>query len=110
MIDALPRRVLDTIDRKSYIPSLAYRLAMIADGSLDATFVKANAHDWDLAAADLILREAGATLWNESGQPPRYAGKVVSHGPLVAGSGELLAVMADVIARQAVALLAGLRA
>ena len=103
MIDALRRRVLDTIDRKSYIPSLAYRLAMIADGSLDATFVKANAHDWDLAAADLILREAGATLWNESGQPPRYAGKVVSHGPLVAGSGELLAVMADVIARYAVA-------
>ena len=34
-------------------------MAMIADGALDATFVKPNAQDWDLAAADLILREAG---------------------------------------------------
>ncbi len=102
MIDALPQAVIETIERKSYIPSLAYRLAMIADGSLNATFVKANAHDWDLAAADLILREAGGMLWNEHRQPPRYAGKIVSHGPLVAGSGELLSVMADVISQQAV--------
>ena len=45
--------------RIGHIPSLAYRLAMIADAALDATFVKPNAHDWDIAAADLILREAG---------------------------------------------------
>ena len=30
-----------------YIPSLAYRIAMVASGEIDATFVKPNAHDWD---------------------------------------------------------------
>ncbi|MEQ1953318.1 3'(2'),5'-bisphosphate nucleotidase CysQ [Mesorhizobium sp. CN2-181] len=101
LIDAMPERWRDRLERRAYIPSLAYRLAMIADGSLDATFVKPNAHDWDLAAADLILREAGGTLLNDRQEQPPYAGKIVSHGALAAGSGELLGVMADVIASQA---------
>ena len=41
---------------------------MVADGSLDASFVKPNSHDWDLAAADLILREAGGSLLDAGGQ------------------------------------------
>ena len=35
---------------------------MVAEGTLDATFIKPNAQDWDLAAADLILAEAGGQL------------------------------------------------
>ncbi|WP_442578153.1 3'(2'),5'-bisphosphate nucleotidase CysQ [Mesorhizobium sp. ASY16-5R] len=101
LIDAMPQRWRDVLERRSYIPSLAYRIAMIADGSLDATFVKPNAHDWDLAAADLILREAGGTLLNDRREQPPYAGRIVSHGALAAGSGALLGVMADVIASQA---------
>nr|WP_281409983.1 inositol monophosphatase family protein [Rhizobium sp. G21] len=56
-LDADVRARLDKVGR---IPSLAYRLAMIADGRLDATLVKPHAHDWDLAAAELILVNAGA--------------------------------------------------
>jgi myo-inositol-1(or 4)-monophosphatase len=97
----MPQPWLGRLERRAYIPSLACRIAMIADGSLDATFVKANAHDWDLAAADLILREAGGKLLNSSGECPAYAGATVAHGALVAGSGELLYIMADVIARHA---------
>jgi len=103
LIDALPQPWQGRLERRSYIPSLAYRLAMIADGSLDATFVKPNAHDWDLAAADLILREAGGGVVNEAGEAPLYAaGALISHGALAAGSGELLRVMGSVIAESAV--------
>ncbi|MFI0843609.1 3'(2'),5'-bisphosphate nucleotidase CysQ [Mesorhizobium sp. IMUNJ 23232] len=101
LIDAMPQRWRDVLERRAYIPSLAYRIAMIADGSLDATFVKPNAHDWDLAAADLILREAGGMLLNDRREQPLYAGKIVNHGALAAGSGELLGVMAEVVASQA---------
>lgn len=81
-----------------YIPSLAYRIAMVASGALDATFVKPNSHDWDLAAADLILRRAGGGLIERDGTPPFYAGADPRHGALAAGSGRLLTEMADVIA------------
>lgn len=81
-----------------YIPSLAYRIAMVASGALDATFVKPNSHDWDLAAADLILRRAGGGLVERDGAPPAYAGADPRHGALAAGSGRLLTEMRTVIA------------
>lgn len=70
-----PRIFLDVMDGKSdevferhiHVPSLAYRIAMVATGRLTATFVKPNAHDWDIAAADLILHEAGGILCDENG-------------------------------------------
>jgi len=98
MTDRMPAEWQGRLNRVAYIPSLAYRLAMVASGSLDATFVKPSAHDWDIAAADLILREAGGALLDHQGQPPRYAGDVIRHGALAAGSGELLDVLAGVIA------------
>jgi len=98
-IDQLPAHWRERLDRAAYIPSLAYRLAMVASGALDATFVKPNAHDWDIAAADLILREAGGHLVTREGNAPAYGGEVIRHGALAAGSGELFAAMAAVIAR-----------
>jgi myo-inositol-1(or 4)-monophosphatase len=84
--------------RVPYIPSLAYRIAMVAGGEIDATFVKPNSHDWDLAAADLILERAGGVVLGPSGERPRYAGPEPRHGALVAGSGELVREMVEVIA------------
>ncbi|MBZ9990747.1 3'(2'),5'-bisphosphate nucleotidase CysQ [Mesorhizobium sp. BH1-1-5] len=98
LVDLMPQAWQDRLRRTAYIPSLAYRLAMIAAGKLDATFVKPSAHDWDIAAADLILTEAGGALLDRAGKPPRYAGEVINHGALAAGSGELLSVLAGVIA------------
>ena len=98
LIDLMPAEWQDRVQRAAHIPSLAYRLAMVANGTLDATFVKPNAHDWDIAAADLILREAGGAVLDRHGRAPLYAGEVIRHGALVAGSGELLAVLAGVIA------------
>ncbi|MFU0503501.1 3'(2'),5'-bisphosphate nucleotidase CysQ [Pseudaminobacter sp. NGMCC 1.201702] len=96
--DAMPRHWQQRVRRVAHIPSLAYRLAMIAEGRLDATFVRSNAHDWDIAAADLILREAGGQMLDAFGKPPSYGGRVSKHGVLVAGSGPLLKVIAGVVA------------
>lgn len=98
LIDRMPAEWQSRVQRAAHIPSLAYRLAMVANGTLDATFVKPNAHDWDIAAADLILREAGGAVLDGQGRAPVYAGEIIRHGALVAGSGELLTVLAGVIA------------
>ncbi len=100
--DSLPPEWHDRIHRVGHVPSLAYRIAMIAKGALDATFVRPNSHDWDLAAADLILREAGGSLLDAEGRPPLYASRAVAfHGLLVAGSGALLEAGARTIAAMA---------
>ncbi|ESY28996.1 MULTISPECIES: 3'(2'),5'-bisphosphate nucleotidase CysQ [unclassified Mesorhizobium] len=98
LIDLMPAQWQSRVRRAAHIPSLAYRLAMVANGTLDATFVKPNAHDWDIAAADLILREAGGAVLDGHGRAPLYAGEIIRHGALVAGSGQLLTVLAGVIA------------
>ena len=90
MINALPKRVQVGINRHPYIPSLAYRIAMVANGSLDATFVRPSAHDWDIAAADLVLQEAGGSIKMAGGGAPQYGLTGSRQGAMVAGSGELL--------------------
>lgn len=96
MIAALPPEVRQHVKSHAYVPSLAYRLAMVARGALDATFVKPDAHDWDLAAAELILREAGGAIRNRTGRTPDFAGPCAKHGSLAAGSGPLLEAMTAV--------------
>jgi myo-inositol-1(or 4)-monophosphatase len=71
-----------TVERVKHIPSLAYRLAMVADGRLEGTLVKRDSHDWDLAAADLILQRAGGALVDLSGDLLIYNKASVSHGEL----------------------------
>ncbi|MET0599057.1 MAG: 3'(2'),5'-bisphosphate nucleotidase CysQ [Mesorhizobium sp.] len=99
LIAATPEGLRRRFRPVSYIPSLAYRLAMVASGALDATYVKPSAHDWDLAAADLLLGEAGGALFDRDGRLLRYAGPHSTHGALAAGHGELLRAMVGVIAR-----------
>ncbi len=99
MIDLLDPMDRETSRSVSYIPSLAYRIAMVARGEIDATFVKPNSHDWDLAAADLILQEAGGRIIDATGERLRYATRNVKHGPLAAGSGELLEKLAIVLGK-----------
>jgi myo-inositol-1(or 4)-monophosphatase len=84
----------------SHIPSLAYRIAMIANGSLDGTFVKPDSHDWDLAAADLILGECGGAVYTLDGEEALYAKVNPSHGILIAGAPYVTPEMLQVV-RQA---------
>jgi myo-inositol-1(or 4)-monophosphatase len=78
------------IERVDHVPSLAYRLALVADGRIDATLVKKSSHDWDLAAADLILTRAGGSITNLEGQALVYNREDVTHPVLCAASAELL--------------------
>ncbi len=66
------------------IPSLALRIANVASGVLDAGFVSENAHDWDIAAADLILQEAGGRLASLDGCAIVYNRGDTRHGLLTA--------------------------
>jgi myo-inositol-1(or 4)-monophosphatase len=66
------------------IHSLALRLARVADGTLDAAFASSTSHDWDLAAADLLVHEAGGALTTLDGATPAYNGASTVHGALLA--------------------------
>jgi myo-inositol-1(or 4)-monophosphatase len=66
------------------IPSLALRLARVATGALDGTFAAPNSHDWDLAAADLLVHEAGGLITTLTGQSLIYNRPDPVHGALVA--------------------------
>jgi len=52
--------------------SVAYRIVLVADGSADATVSLSCKRDWDLAAADMILTEAGGRLTDSKGATPIY--------------------------------------
>lgn len=80
-----------------HVPSLAYRIAMIANGTIDGTFVKPNSHDWDLAAADLILSECGGTILTQDGEEPLYAKPDPGHGILIAGAAHITGKMLQVV-------------
>lgn len=64
--------------------SLALRLARVAQGELDAAFASGGSHDWDLAAADLLVHEAGGALTDFAGRALRYDHPGGAHGALVA--------------------------
>lgn len=65
-------------------PSLAYRIVSVAQGRLDCAFASARSHDWDLAAADAILQEAGGALTDLEGVRPLYNRPETRHSELAA--------------------------
>ena len=84
MIESLAHRAGVEIVAAGRIPSLAYRLALVATGQLDFAFASENSNEWDIAAADILLAEAGAGLVNASGARIRYNSATTRQTPLVA--------------------------
>ena len=72
--------------RSRYVASLAYRIALVAGGEIDAAIVRPSARDWDLAAADLLVQEAGARLGDLSGEVLRYNTSDTGHPTLIAAA------------------------
>lgn len=86
-----PRPMVDRLERRHgslihlpKVPSLALRLVRVAEGSIDVGLVSANSADWDVAAADLILRETGATLSDLAGNLISYNRPSPTHGEMIA--------------------------
>ncbi len=88
LVDRLERG-WEPIERLPKVPSLALRLARVAEGSIDIALVSANAQDWDIAAADLILQEAGGRLTGLDGSTPAYNRPHPSHGEMIAVASRL---------------------
>lgn len=72
------------LDAVPKIHSLALRFARVASGELDAALASANSHDWDLAAADLIVHEARGMLTTIHGDLPSYNRAETGHPELAA--------------------------
>lgn len=70
-VDSLPRedRDLATVDKPN---SIALRIAMVADNRADLLATLRWGYEWDVAAATLIAREAGAAVGDAFGQPLTY--------------------------------------
>ncbi|MFO7770445.1 MAG: 3'(2'),5'-bisphosphate nucleotidase CysQ [Roseovarius gahaiensis] len=57
---------------RAHRPSLAYRLSLVAEGRFDAMLTLRPSWEWDIAAGELILREAGAQTSDRRGQALRF--------------------------------------
>lgn len=91
---ALPR-----IERASSLSSLALRIAYVAEARVDAAFASGASHDWDIAAADIILSEAGGRLTTAAGKDVAYNRPDPVHQPLVAAGPGRQAGLVSLLAR-----------
>jgi len=73
--------------------SVAYRLALVASGNVDAAFGLNTKQDWDLAAADLIVHEAGGRVSSHDGQLMRYNTSVTAHRSYLAAGPAMYAAL-----------------
>jgi myo-inositol-1(or 4)-monophosphatase len=58
--------------RRSFRPSLAYRLCLVAEGRHDAMLSFRPSWEWDIAAGALIAEQAGATVTDAAGSRLRF--------------------------------------
>ncbi len=75
--------------RVSVRNSVAYRIVMVAAGLRDASVVFTPKSDWDLAAADIIAREAGAMISDLDGKAFHYAKDDVKENGVICASPRL---------------------
>lgn len=92
-------KIAPGIEMSPKIHSLALRITRVAQGHVDAAFASHNARDWDLAAADLLVHEAGGTMTTLAGEPLVYNLHNPVHGALLAAGRARHAAMMDVIRR-----------
>ena len=79
-IDILaPRAAMDALGwtdgreaKRHFRPSLAYRMALVAEGRFDAMITLRDAWEWDIAAGSVIARAAGAAVSDRAGQALRF--------------------------------------
>ena len=77
--------------------SVAYRLVLVADGSADASVSLTAKRDWDLAAADIILSEAGGLLTDARGNVLIYNRAHATQPSLVGANPHLHAVITSLL-------------
>ena len=75
--------------KRVYRPSLAYRMATVGQGRFDGMLTLRRSWEWDIAAGDLIIREAGGICSDRLGTPlrfnnahPRTNGVIAANAPI----------------------------
>jgi myo-inositol-1(or 4)-monophosphatase len=99
-----PRKLLErlTTRQPSYavvprLRSLALRMVQVAQGTCDVAIAGPNSHDWDLAAADLLVHEARGVLAPVGGGSVVYNRPAPRHGMLIAAGRDRYAAFAELI-------------
>ena len=77
------------------LSSIAYRMALVAAGRFDAALYFTPKHDWDVAAGDVIVREAGGCVTSLEGEPFRYGAEAAMQRSLVCAGPTLHALLLD---------------
>ena len=85
----MPWPVMDVGKRAS----IAYRMALVANGTYDAMMALSSKHEWDSAAATLLVQEAGGLATLHSGAPLAYNQPVPHHRSLICAGPALHAAM-----------------
>jgi myo-inositol-1(or 4)-monophosphatase len=77
--------------------SLALRFARVARGDLDAAMASPGSHDWDLAAADLLVHETGGAMTDFDGRPLSYKAPHAAQGALIAAGSARHGALLDLV-------------
>jgi len=86
------------LERHEHIPSLAYRMAMVADGRLAGTFIRSGANDWDIAAAMLLIEKTAHILADTGGNAIKINAAGVRKPAMIACHPALEGIMLGVAA------------
>ncbi len=70
--------------------SIAYKIALVAKGQIDVAISFTKKNDWDLAASDLILKEAGGIITNISGKKIVYNSNLMKIESVIASNNKLV--------------------
>jgi myo-inositol-1(or 4)-monophosphatase len=90
-----PWPAMEIVDRNS----VAYRIVLVANGFVDACMALNSKNDWDLAAADLIVREAGGRMTTHDGRRFVYNKSFTKHRSLLAAGPRLYRALFDKVGK-----------
>jgi myo-inositol-1(or 4)-monophosphatase len=80
------------------VNSIAYRICLVACGRYDACISLNGKSDWDIAAADLVMTEAGGRITDRQDEPFRYNLPTARHGSVIAAAPGLHRQIIDLVA------------
>lgn len=80
-----------------YRNSIAYRMALVAAGKFDAAISLTPKSDWDIAAADLLVREAGGRCTTADGEDLAYGSSDHRHPSVIAAGAYVFDDLVDLL-------------
>ena len=80
--------------------SIAYKIALVAKGTIDIALSFTKKNDWDIAAADLLVNEAGGKIKSITGEKINYNTSNLLINSVMAGNPEVTSKLIDNLKRQ----------